>query len=58
MKMKSESLPKITKKKKIDIDKFEKLAMRVKKYFEEEEKYMERVRKNGNSNSSGFLPNS
>ena len=56
--MKSESLPKITKKKKIDIDKFEKLAMRVKKYFEEEEKYMERVRKNGNSNSSGFLPNS
>ncbi|MDO8487018.1 MAG: hypothetical protein Q7S45_01885 [Candidatus Curtissbacteria bacterium] len=58
MKTKSETLPKTKKGKKIDINKFEKLAAKIKKYFDEEERYLEKTRSDANSNTSGIFPNS
>lgn len=58
MRTRKETLPKISRKKKIDIDKFEKLAKRIKRYFEEEERYLEKVKRNENSNTSGVLSHS
>ena len=53
----SRNLPKVPKKKKIDLKKFASLAKKVRKSFEEEEKYLEeRVRKNENNNSPRLLP--
>lgn len=49
-------LPKISKKKKIDLKKFVTLAKKVRKSFEEEEKYLEkRMRRYEDNNSAGFL---
>lgn len=54
----TKNLPIVKKKKKIDLKKFVSLAKRVKKSFEEEEKYLEKkMRRNENNNSTGFLPN-
>lgn len=52
------NLPKVSKKKKIDLKKFVLLANKVRKSFEEEEKYLEKkTRRDENNNSAGFLPN-
>ncbi len=52
------NLPKVSKKKKIDLKKFVLLAKKVRKSFEEEEKYLEKkARRYEDNNSIGFLPN-
>ncbi len=52
------NLPKVSKKKKINIEKFVTLAKKVRKSFEEEEKYLEKqTRRYEDHNSIGFLPN-
>lgn len=52
----AKDLPKISKKKKIDLKKFVTLAKKVRKSFEEEEKYLEkRMRRYEDNNSAGFL---
>ncbi|MDO8658728.1 MAG: hypothetical protein Q7K55_08355 [Candidatus Levybacteria bacterium] len=52
------NLPKVSKKKKIDLKKFVLLANKVRKSFEEEEKYLEKkTRRDENNNSVRFLPN-
>ena len=51
-------LPKIPKKKKIDLKKFVSLAKKVKESFEKEEKFLEKkAARNENNNSAGFLSN-
>lgn len=51
-------LPKVSKKKKIDLKKFVLLAKKVRESFEEEEKYLEKqARRYENNNSAGFLSN-
>jgi len=48
-------LPVIKQKKKIDLKKFEKLAKKVRKYFVEEEKFLEKSQKNDTNNQAvGF----
>ena len=54
----AKALPILKKKKKIDLKEFVSLAKKVRKSFEEEEKYLnEKIRRNENNNSTGFLPN-
>lgn len=54
----AKDLPKVSKKKRIDLKKFVLLAKKVRKSFEEEEKYLEKkIRRDENNNSAGFLPN-
>ena len=49
-------LPKVSKKKKIDLKKFVLLAKKVRKSFKEEEEYLEKqARRYENNNSAGFL---
>lgn len=43
------------KKKKMNLKEFVALAKRVRKYFQEEEEYLRKQRRDENSNSSGFL---
>ena len=51
-------LPKVSKKKKIDLKKFVLLAKKVRKSFKEEEEYLEKqARRYENNNSAGFLQN-
>ncbi|MDO8503136.1 MAG: hypothetical protein Q7S60_00440 [bacterium] len=53
----TKTLP-IVRKKKIDLKKFVLLAKKVRKSFEQEEKYLEtKMKKDENNNSTGFLPN-
>lgn len=51
--MNKNTLPEVKNKKKIDVKKFVSLAKKVKKYFEEEEKYLKE--KNDNRASRGLL---
>lgn len=58
MSLKSD-LPITTKRKKINLKKFVELAKRVRESFEEEERYLERLRKqNENNPTRGILLNS
>ena len=50
-------IPPRIKRKKIDVNSFEKLALRVKGYFEEEEKFLEKTKKDEYNKASRFLPN-
>lgn len=49
-----DKLPVVSRKKKIDLKKFEALAKRVRKSFEEENKYREEKIRNGNNNPTRF----
>lgn len=52
----SKDLPKVSKKKKIDLKKFVLLAKKVRESFKEEEEYLEKqARRYENNNSAGFL---
>lgn len=53
--MKKNRLPEVKDKKKINVKKFESLAKKIKKYFEEEDEYLRK--KDENRASSGLLVN-
>lgn len=53
-----QKLPKVIKKKKIDLKKFVSLAKKVRESFEQENEYLKKkVRRDENNNPAGFLPN-